>query len=287
MEISAMKKFSLSALNPDFINNLNEMDEPIKIVITSEKGGVGKSHLAGTICNSLNNVGVKCRLIDCDVQGTAYAQSKKREATIAAEIASEILKLNGNFKKKAQAKIDELESLAHYEVVRHPMSSNFNSLFKVAKNDGYKVIIIDTPCHLTEEHAVLINACDIALFPFNNSDDDFNSNKRVNKFIQNIKESNSKFNTHVFSVITDQSNVSEKRNQEITEEWKDFANSHPLLKSRLVNRQVCRDVKRHGMGLCEVSGKYAPVAAGEAMAVLKEAVESAFSVDETEENQAA
>lgn len=282
-----MKKFAFSLLDAAFINNLNDMDEPITIVVTSEKGGVGKSHIASSINNALNNSGVKSRLIDCDVQGTSYAQFKKREATIAAEIESEILKLNGNFKKKAQAKIEDLESLAHYEVVRHPMNSNFNSLFKVAKNDGYKVIIIDTPCHLTPEHADLINACDIALFPFNNSDDDFNSNKRVNKFIENIKESNSRFNTHVFSVITDQANVSEKRNQEITEEWKDFTNSHPLLKNRLVNRQICRDVKRHGMGVCEVTGKYAQAATSDVMAVFKEVVEKAFSVDKTEENQAA
>lgn len=284
MEISIMKKLPIPAA---FKQNILEMHGAITIAFMGEKGGGGKSNGASSLNNALNNAGIKSRLIDCDVQSTSYAQFAKRQITIDSLIANEEAKLAGNFKNKAAAKIAEYEAMVQYEVVRHPMNSNFESLFKMAVNDGYKVIIVDTPCHLTEDHANLMKACDIVIFPFNNSDDDFNSNTRVSRFIQKTKEFAKSFNTKIFSVITDQSTVTEVRNQEIEEEWSNFNSTHPLLKKRLKNRQICRDVKRSGLGVAEVPGKYAQAATEEILSVFIEAVERTFEEDETSNSEAA
>ena len=276
-----------SALN-SIIELVEGYDKTFVMAAISQKGGVGKSTIVFQFAVMLANLGFKVRLVDCDVQQTLQHQRKKRNGykkQLFAEIeqAKKDVEENSDLKdyfkevrfkalEKRKARVSAISTLdfAHYD-----SGVDFEEIIETSQT--FDIVIFDTPCHLSQMQANLMYVCDSIVMPFNNSDDEFDTNFRVNEFIKtekvNAVEDGKVIKADIRSLIIDRPSTTADRNEYVSSLWEDsgFNKTHKLLDARLMNRQIYRDVKSFGLGVAEVEKNQASdVALKEIALVLKE-----------------
>ncbi|HGN1514115.1 TPA: AAA family ATPase [Pseudomonas aeruginosa] len=289
-EVNAVAQNTLESVLNDVIEIMESFEKSFIMGAISQKGGVGKSTIIYQIAVMLANLGFKVRLFDCDTQQTLQHQWKKRYEYKKQEIglikqAKEELakkvadgKLNDYFRinsEKSIAKREErLKAVSSIDFANHNPEVDFSEVIKTSAD--FDIVLFDTACHLSEAQSRLLYVCDSVVIPFNNSDDEFDTNVRVKKFIQdekvNAAENDEVITADIRSLIIDRPNTSKDRTEYVSSLWTDYGyqKTHGLLESRLTNRQIYRDVKNYGLGVAELDSPAGEVALLEIATVFKE-----------------
>ncbi|MFG0682631.1 AAA family ATPase [Pseudomonas sp. xss_4] len=280
----------LQAIYNDIIEMLESKDRSVIMAAISQKGGVAKSTIIYQFAVMLANLGFKVRIFDCDTQQTLQHQWKKRyeykkqEMAFIKQAKEELAKkvaegkLNEYFRinsEKSIAKREErLKAISSIDFANHNPEVDFSEVIKTSAD--FDVVLFDTACHLSDAQSPLLYVCDSIVIPFNNSDDEFDTNVRVKKFIQdekvNAAENDEVITADIRSVIIDRPNTAKDRTEYVKNLWIDYGyqKTHGLLESRLTNRQIYRDVKNFGLGVGELEGQAGEIASLEIATLFKE-----------------
>ncbi|HFT7945218.1 TPA: ParA family protein [Pseudomonas aeruginosa] len=253
------------------VTNLERMKRTFVMAFMSQKGGSGKSTNSVQFAVMCANLGFKVRVVDCDVQQTVQHQRKKRsdyKKMLLAEIEQERVAIINNTELKDYFKEVRLKNLEKRKqkalsitVIDFPYyDSEIDFEDIIATSSTFDIVIFDTPCHLGDMQAKLLHVCDSVVIPFNNSDDEFDTNFRVSEFIKtekmNAADEGKVIKADISSLIIDRSTTTESRNEYIQQLWNNektgYYKTHKLLKSRIMNRQIYREVKGFGLGVEEL-----------------------------------
>lgn len=279
------------------IATLERMKRTFVMAIMGQKGGSGKSTNAFQYAVFFANFGFKVRLVDCDVQQTIQHQRKKRsdfKKMLLAEIEQERNAIINNTELKdyfKEVRLKNLEkrkekalSITVFDFPYYDSGVDFEEIIETSSS--FDIVIFDTPCHLGDMQAKLLHVCDSVVIPFNNSDDEFDTNFRVSEFIKtekmNAADVGKVIKADINSLIIDRTTTSESRNQYINQLWNNektgYYKTHKLLKSRIMNRQIYREVKGFGLGVAELERNQASdTALKEIALVLNEIMLSAIA----------
>lgn len=247
-------------------NEIKAESNNIVLGVFSEKGGSCKSTVSYQLLNVLAKSGLKVKGIDTDPQGTLYNQWTR---------------LGRGYELFQKMKYFDHSNA--FEVVQHDINLDLLKVLEISNRDGYDVIVIDTPSHLSDNHSRLFSQCDLAIFTFNDTDDDIATSDRVKMFVESAKRQYGNV-AQSYSLLTEQPNTPADRERELQEDWKrkGYETTHPLLDARIINRQIYRDVKRAGLAVGDISGKYGTLANNEQIAYIIEIFDRTFQLDQDE-----
>lgn len=287
-ENSVIKTAAATIADPqnNVIINLERMKRTFVMAVMGQKGGAGKSTLVLQWAVMKANLGFKVRVVDCDIQQTIQHQRKKRseyKKMLLAEIEQERNAVINNTELKDYFKEIRLKNLdkrkekaSAIHAIDFPYyDSEIDFEEIIATSSSFDVVIFDTPCHLGDMQAKLLHVCDAVVIPFNNSDDEFDTNFRVSEFIKtekmNAADEGKVIKADINSLIIDRPTTTESRNQYIDQLWNNektgYYKTHKLLKSRIMNRQIYREVKGFGLGVGELERNQASDVALKELAV--------------------
>lgn len=134
---------------------------PVIISIAHQKGGVGKSTLAFNLASHFINQGDKCALVDTDFQGT-------------------ITDIFNSF--------GEENSLGGIDLIRKDDISSYANL---SKQEGYDLLIVDTPPYISNDLNEIFEISDFVLIPTKPAVNDFLAIDRTIDFARSCKETHS------------------------------------------------------------------------------------------------
>lgn len=131
-------------------------------------------------------------------------------------------------------------------------------LFTVIENSkpNYDYVFIDTRNGIAkDEVAKLIQVSDASFIPYftNSADLDTSEHARIMINQMKVKHPQERFNIHSILIVENYSSADEVND---IAEWftNNYSETHPLLPSVLVRRNVYRKAFNFGKGVCEMSG---------------------------------
>lgn len=254
--------------------NLREMTttkkKKIKPAITAavihDKGGSGSSTTVYNMAVAEARKGKKVLIIDNDEQATLMKTFGKRQFTkietrnIIKRLVADIQASNYSFPPltpmtKPVLKEAEANEFDLLNVIQLQKDEDLFAKIEETKNE-YDYIFIDTRNGIAkDEVAKLIQVCDVSFIPYftNAADLDTAEHARIMINKMKAKHPGARFNIHSILIVENYSSTNEVN--EIAE-WftNNYSETHPLLPSVLVRRNVYRKAFNFGKGVCEMSG---------------------------------
>ena len=161
------------------------------IVLTSSKGGVGKTVLALNLAGIYYELGKKVLIIDMDItQGTVALNLNVKGNNSLYTLTEDLL--NNRFDKLSNYIIKYNDNIEIIQAPKDPRDSlkidsrTFESVISLAKND-YDIILVDTASGFDKNNIIIMDEADKILYVMNN---DFMDIKNTKSFMAIIKETN-------------------------------------------------------------------------------------------------
>lgn len=240
------------------------------IVLSSEKGGVGKTTIGYNLAVKIERKGKSVLLVDSDIQRSCHQTFEMRNKLTDAKILKCVSLLEEPLVKYHREKLEELKKELQlikdrkFAVISKDESSE---LIKCIKENEYEYdyIIIDTKCSVTKGIIInLIEIANIVIFPYLDSALDLGTAININNLIKALKSSKPQLKTVFRSLLVCENTIRDKELKELEAYFQEnFNHTHPLLKRKIKKRKIYKEAMLNGKGICEYRNQNAKIANSE------------------------
>lgn len=247
------------------------------IVLSSEKGGVGKSTTSYNLATNLIYKRKSVLLIDLDIQRSCHKTFEMRKQILDAKIAEYderlAMPLLPFYREKYLKIRNEIKSLRNkaFEVVSLNENGDVLNFIK-EKQSQYEYIIIDTKCNVVKQITKdLFEIADLVIFPYLDSVLDLSTAENIDTLIRAIKDSKPQLKTEFRGLLVCDNSIGKKELNDLELFFSEnFIDSHQLLINHIKKRKIYKEAMLAGRGINETNHQYGEIAKKEFEDLVKE-----------------